>query len=199
MQIFLRIMNQFLPVLFWICLIFGFEEPEIAILTIVAAIIHEGGHIAFLRIRGIKGHKLRGVVSGFRIRASSILTYKDEMLLYLSGPIANICAALMLALFDSDITRMLCALNIATAISNLLPVEGYDGYGALRSIIEMLGGGFGERILDGVSAGIVFSLCILSIYFIDRFGSGYWIFGIFFFSMLGQLSKWLKNVKSEDL
>ena len=199
MQIFFRIMNQILPILFWITLILGFEEPKVAVLTIIAAIIHEGGHMGFLKSKGIKRHNLRGVVSGFRIRTSCLLTYKEEIMLYFAGPLANIFTAIIFSFFDSEISDIICALNIATAISNLLPVEGYDGYGILRATIEKYScGSIATRVLDGVSAGIIFSLCILSIYFIDRFGSGYWIFGIFFFSMINLLSKWLKNTKNVD-
>lgn len=198
MQLFFRIMNQILPILFWVCLILGFEEPKVALLTVVAAIIHEGGHLAFLKIKGIKRPDLRGVISGFRIRSSSMLTYTEETMLYLSGPLANICATAVFTLLCGNAAELLSVLNIATAISNLLPIEGYDGYGALRSIFEMRGNEFALRVLEGISSGIIFTLCILSIYFIDRFGGGYWIFGIFFFSMLNQLSKWLKNVKSEN-
>ncbi len=198
-QAFLRIANQFLPVLFWVTLILGFGEPRVAVLTIVAAVIHEGGHIAFLRLKRIKGGGLRGVLSGFRIRSSSLLTYREEMMLYLSGPLANLCAAVLCAFIKGETAAMLCALNLATAMSNLLPVEGYDGYGVLRSIAERQNpDGIAVRLIDLLSSGIIFSFCILSIYFIDRFGCGYWIFAIFFVSMLRQLAKWLKNVNFVD-
>lgn len=194
-----RIANQFLPVLFWVTLILGFEEPQIAMLTIISAIIHEGGHIAFLKFKKIKNGELRGVISGFRIRPGSVLTYHEELMLYLSGPLSNLGAALLFSLFRGETAALLCTLNVATAVSNLFPVEGYDGYGILHSVAEKKApGGFGIRLLDALSNGIVFTFCILSIYFIDRFGCGYWIFAVFFVSMLKQLEKWLKNIKSED-
>ncbi|MBE6533068.1 MAG: hypothetical protein E7676_06185 [Ruminococcaceae bacterium] len=189
----LRIVNQFLPVLFWITLIFGFEEPRIAVHTIISAFIHESGHVIYLKVRGITESRLRGDVSGFRIRSCSVLSYRDEIMLYLCGPMANILAALLLSPVHTEWATLLSALNIATAVSNLLPVEGYDGYGALHALAEKRNPhGLCVRILDIISAAIIFSFCILSIYFIDRFGAGYWIFALFFASMLKQLNKWLK-------
>lgn len=197
LQGFLRTVNQFLPVLFWITLILGFEEPSVAFLTILSALIHEFGHIAYLKLRVRGEAKLRGVLSGFRIAPSTQLTYAEEAMLYLSGPLTNICAALLCSLFQGEWASLLCALNVATAVSNLLPIEGYDGYGALRSLAEKRNPvGIGTRVLDAISSAIIFSFCILSIYFIDRFGEGYWIFAVFFVSMLKQLDKWLKNAKS---
>ena len=193
LQGFLRIINQFLPVLFWITLILGFEEPSVACLTILSALIHEFGHIAYLKLRGHGKAKLRGVLSGFRIAPSTQLTYAEETMLYLSGPLANVCAAMLCSLFQGEWASLLCTLNVATAVSNLLPVEGYDGYGALRSLAERRNPiGIGTRLLDITSSAIIFSFCILSIYFIDRFGEGYWIFAVFFVSMIRQLDKWLK-------
>ncbi len=199
LQWFVGIVDQFLPVLFWVTLILGFEEPKIALLTVISAIIHESGHIVFLRIKGVKGVNPRGVISGFRIRSSTMLTYREEMLLYLFGPLANICVAAALCFIENETVSILCALNVATAISNLLPVEGYDGYGIIRTLAERQNpNGIAVRVLECVSTGTIFAFCILSIYFIDRFGSGYWFFGIFFFSMLRRLSKWLENTKLEN-
>ena len=193
----LRVINQFLPVLFWITLMLGFEEPRIAILTIISALVHEGGHLAYLKLKLKSDSNLRGVLSGFRIRPSATLSYREEAMLYLSGPIANLCVAVALLPWRSELARLSLVLNLATALSNLLPIEGYDGYGAIRAILEKGGPtGPGVRLLELISTAIIFSLCILSIYFIDRFGTGYWIFAIFFASMLKQLGKWLKNTKS---
>ena len=82
-QTLLRYINQFLPVLFWSTLILGFEEIDIALMSLASAILHEGGHILFLKLRGIKNSGVRGVVSGFRIKSEGILTYNEEIIMYL--------------------------------------------------------------------------------------------------------------------
>ena len=198
-QTVLHFINQFLPVLFWCTLILGFEEIHVALLSLLSAILHEGGHVLFLRLRGIKNSGVRGAVSGFRIKSREILTYNEEVLLYFSGPLVNLICASIASLLQSEFGELFCMLNLATAISNLLPVAGYDGYGIIRALIEKLDcTGIGLRILNTVSSTVILSFCIISIYFIDRYGSGYWIFGIFFISMLEKLKKWLKNTNCEN-
>ena len=191
-------LNQFLPMLFWVTLILGFEEPTAAGLTVLAAIIHEGGHILFLKIKRIRGD-WRGVISGMRIKSGDIMTYGEEIMLYAAGPLANLVTAAIAMPFGSDAALMLGMLNLATAFSNLLPVEGYDGYGILRVLAE--GHDCSGRLgvaLKCISSATVLLFTVFSVYLIDRFGCGYWIFGIFFFSLMGKLNEWLKNTKFEN-
>ena len=192
------ILNQFLPMLFWLTLILGFEEPSGAWMTVLAAVIHESGHVLFLKFNKKRGD-FRGVISGMRIKSCGVLSYGEEIMRYAAGPLANLAAAAIAILFESEMAMIFGALNLATACSNLLPVEGYDGYGILRVMAERRDcSGRLATLLRCVSSAMVLSLTIFSVYLIDRFGAGYWIFGIFFFSLLGKLNEWLKNIKFED-
>ena len=192
------VVNQFLPMLFWVTLMLGLEEPRVAWLTVLAAIIHESGHISFLKLKKIRGD-WRGVISGMRIKSDGVMTYGEEMMLYAAGPLANLLAAAIAMPFGSEGAVIFGTLNIATAFSNLLPIEGYDGYGILRVWADMrdCSGMFGV-VLKCLSPATVLLFTVFSVYLIDRFGVGYWIFGIFFFSLLGKLNEWLKNTKFED-
>ena len=178
---------EVLPVFFWGFLIFGFEESEVAVITILCAIIHECGHLLCILLQSGKIN-LRGAISGFRINTSRIKSYGQEIAIYLCGPLANLISALVLSLplvSRSDFSETASLLNIATAISNLLPIKGYDGYGILRAVI-MRSGSHDKLLylLERVSSSLIFLLCIFSLYLIDRQGGGYWIFALFFFSMI---------------
>ena len=174
----LNFLISILPPLFWGLIIFGFEEPYIAILSIISALIHECGHIIFME----RARCMRGVLSGFRIKATSMVTYRQKILGYLGGPLANIAVSLALIPFlGSEYLRMLAILNLATATSNLLPIEGYDGYGIIKAILESRecpSNAF--SILSYVSGGLVLCFTLFSLYLMDRVGGGYWIFAIFF-------------------
>ena len=50
--------------------------------------------------------------------------------------------------------------------------------------------------LRALSFSFTSLFCFLSLYFLLKLGEGYWIFAVFFVSMLKQLDKWLKNAKS---
>lgn len=183
-----------LPTFFFLFLIFGFNEQTIAAVTVLSAAAHEIGHL--LSFFFIKGHfpSLRGVLSGFRIKSEGNLSYSHLILFYLFGPAVNIIISVisaLLALKFGELFAIISVINLATAVSNLLPIEGYDGYGILRTFIESTTVKDSYLLfLSRLSSLLIFILCIFSLYFIDRLGSGYWIFAIFFFSMI-------KCIKSE--
>lgn len=182
-----------LPAFFWLFLIFGFDEPLMAVMTIISAIIHETGHIGYILIKKRIKPSIRGVISGFRIKTTATFSYEEEMGMYLSGPAFNLAAFVLLSFlaipFGSSLA--LCAIiNLATALSNLLPIDGYDGYGALAAAINIKNvrdESIGRLYL--ISSALTVILCIISLYFIDRQGEGYWIFIIFFISMIKCINK----------
>ena len=171
-----------LPPLFWGLIIFGFEEPYIAILSIISALIHECGHLLFMEKSGC----MRGVLTGFRIRDARVVTYGRKILGYLGGPLANIILSLALLPFsENEYIRMLAILNLATATSNLLPIEGYDGYGIIKAILESREcPKTAFSLLSCVSGGLILFFTLFSLYLMDRVGGGYWIFAIFFSFLL---------------
>ena len=179
-MVLLRLALQMLPPIFWGLIIFGFEEPYYAITTIICAIIHELGHLIMIP----KRIKMRGVLSGFRIKPYHLMSYKERLLSYLGGPMANLLCSvigtLLIPLRGNHLAAF-AVMNLATALSNLMPIEGYDGYGIVLTFLEMRQAGKrAYTIIHAVSNLIVFSLCIFSLCLIDRLGGGYWIFAIFF-------------------
>lgn len=176
-----------LPVFFWVFLIFGFEEPCIAIISIVAALVHEGGHILYILWR--RGRlNFKGVLSGFRIKPKEALTYSEEIMTYAAGPLTNLTFFLLfsfLAPAFGSLMWEIAIINFATAVSNLMPIEGYDGYGVIRAYLEGKNKAYLARcVLKRISSALTFFLCIISLYMIDRMGGGYWIFGVFFISTI---------------
>ena len=186
-----KIISDTLPSVFWIVVLFGFEEKFLAITTIVCALVHEFGHIICILLLKNNRYNLRSTVNGFRIKASNIRSYDEEILIYLSGPLANIiffALCVVLSLISNSNFMIIGTVNIFTALSNLLPIKGYDGYGALRATIKKheLPNKFSSA-LSITSSSLVFAFCILSLYLIDRYNGGYWIFGVFFVSMIKEL------------
>lgn len=188
----IKFVSSLLHPIFWCLLIFGFEEPCYAVATLICAVVHEIGHLAFAEKK-----KIRGVLSGFRIESSSMESYRQRILTYLGGPLANVlffilCLALN-PVFEGYFL-LLGIFSLATAASNLLPIEGYDGYGILLSIIEMceLDEKF-YRLLSCISHAMILCLCMLSLYLIDRRGGGYWIFAIFFALMIKGINRDISN------
>jgi hypothetical protein len=81
-------------------------------------------------------------------------------------------------------------------ISNLLPIEGYDGYGALTSISGMLGSGELEPfVLKWISFFFTALMTLISLYLMYYLNGGYWIFAIFSVSTLSFIKKSLEMQK----
>ena len=183
----------FLPTLFWGSLILGFEGGYMAFTTVICAVIHETGHLLYLALFTSSNHSIKSVVFGLKIKAVSLLSYKDEFFLYLFGPLSNLIFGTLFLLFstrDSEYFYSLAIINFATAVSNLLPIEGYDGYGMLRVMCERhFPSSVLLNVLSCISTSLIFLLCLFSIYLIDRYGGGYWIFAVFFVQMIKHFQK----------
>lgn len=178
-----------LPIIFWIGIIFGFDAPYVAILTIICAVVHELGHCIAIAALGSKG-KIRGHSSGFRIAIRDSGTHKNEIAIRLAGPGINIALFLATLPFGNALggyVSMLGYISLATGISNLLPLEGYDGYGAISELLLMKGRDNLQRRLEAFSFIFSVAATFIALYLIDRFSEGYWIFGLFFIMTLSKI------------
>ena len=176
-----ELLLRFLPAIFWILLILGFDKPYIAVLTVCAALLHEIGHICAFLIIGERG-TLGAHLSGFRIKYKKVLSYGEEILAALGGPLFNVIAfAVLLFVSDGGYVTEFAVINLLTALSNLLPIENHDGYRIFEC--ALLSHAFGIYKVRAVASAVSFSLSafftIFSLYLILRGDTGYWIFIIF--------------------
>ena len=195
----LAFFDAFLPIFFWIFVIYGFDDKADANLTIIAALIHESGHFLFYYIKGKHLKRLRGTTGGLRIRKDSCLSYKDELLLCLLGPLANLTAAgigLCFFLFQTNEYFLLFSvINALTAVSNLLPIDGYDGYRVIHSALSILSAGeFLFTMLRYLSLTLVISLCFLSLYLMLKLNGGYWFYAVFIVLLYENAKRTLKSL-----
>ena len=192
------------PYLFWILLIFSFDSPDTALITIICAVIHETGHELYIYIKHGRLFLPTGRLHGMKLGGASChgLNYREQAYLYASGPIANIAAALIALPFYITCERYalsFCIVNLATATSNLIPIKGYDGYGILSSVVwRYASAERADTILRSVSFSFTVALCMLSLYLIDRFAEGFWVFAVFIFSLVSYIAEDIKNTNFEE-
>ena len=202
---FVFLLEKFLPVVFWVLLLFGFDSAYAAILTILAALIHEGGHLIFsLSFSHKRSALIKSDLSGFRIR-TKYLSYKEELIAAIGGPIANLAVGLLFLFFPfgkefEEYATAFGVLNIMTMVSNLLPIEGYDGYKAISAISSLI---FRDNLKTDVVlywVSFVFSciMMFLSLYLMLRLGEGYWIFAVFFSVTLSTIIRKQNNTIYEN-
>ncbi len=187
---------------FWILLIFAFDTPYTAAVTLFAAAVHEIGHkLAYLSVGEFSSlPKIR--FFGFKIQSGNYSSYKNDIIGALGGPAANLflcIIALPLMLIEKDAYFSFAVINIATAATNLLPIKGYDGYKVLHTILLSRGrGGLYINIIEVFSFVLISALTFASLYLIGKFNEGYWIFLIFFSALLTVIFKSPSLIKSEN-
>lgn len=112
-------------------------------MVLISALIHETGHIVFLKAFGCEIRSITLMPFGAVIDSDEkILSYKREAAVALAGAVFNICAGLSALLFFAavkDIYSLFFAItNFTLAAVNLVPVKTLDGARALEAALYAL-------------------------------------------------------------
>ncbi len=190
--------NKLLPALFWILLLVAFDSLSIAILTLLAAALHELGHIfAATLILNREISMPKAVIYGLRIDTGGIMSYKEELFIALGGPLANLLVFFSaIPLFNTaEYVLVFALLNLLTAISDLIPLRSYDGQRILSALVSTRVDPYvADMVTHYTSLTLSAIGCFISLFLVGITGDGYWIFGVFFVSLLNEiLSRRKKN------
>ena len=180
--------KNMLCVFFWIFIIYGFDIPYIATLTLASAAAHELGHVVALRFTG-RSAPLGARACGLKIRSGGC-SYRERIFVCLAGPATNVFIAFFALPFakQSGYAATVAVLNLLTAVSNLVPIRGTDGYNAIKALIlNRFSDGCGEAVLDTISFVLTVLAAFASFYLVMRIGSGYWACGILLISLAKEL------------
>jgi membrane-associated protease RseP (regulator of RpoE activity) len=182
----------------------------------LAAALHEMGHLLAARLMKIEIKEISFGFSGVRIVTDARLTsYKREILLAFAGPFVNIaifcavciafkaCGMTFEDVFGSgaqllsgnigisELSGFLALSSLVQAIMNLLPVKSFDGGRIIYcAIADKLGQSAAERVIDISSALSAVILWALALYLMLRISAG---LGIFVFSACIFASAWQKE------
>ncbi len=103
---------------------------------LIAAVIHELGHVlcAVLFKIPFSGFTLRpcGAVMTFDFSGAS---YFGELCVHLAGPAVGMISAAAALLAFGEAAVYFAGISVVLAVINLLPLEGFDGGGALYCIM----------------------------------------------------------------
>ena len=183
-------------------MLLAFDSPFEVGCTLIAAAVHESAHLFAFFLLGRSSSLPVPRLFGFRIYGKELLSYRSEIICYASGPLANLLAvavAAPLAAISKEAYATFAVINLATGLCNLLPVKGYDGYKLIHTVLSSsLNREVYIRALDALSLLITALITFLTLYMIGRTGSGYWLFSVFFVSLLLEVASGVKNAESEN-
>lgn len=124
-----------------VAMLFLLEGTVPACLLLLAAILHECGHLAALRAFGVRVRRIDFMPMGAVIAYDdSLCSHRQTSWIAFAGAGANLFAAAVCFLFAGDLFVLyFITANIALAIMNLLPIETLDGGTLLRSVLLVNG------------------------------------------------------------
>ena len=154
----------------------GVTHSYLSFAAIVAAALHELSHLAAARLLGTRLSSMKLGIFGASLSMDAHTTsYKNEILIALAGPAANIISSIILLHFlpiSSAFTDMLLSASVFLGLLNLLPISNFDGgrvlfcFMALHTSLNLA-----SAILKITSFIFLFALWVLSVYLILRLGA----------------------------
>lgn len=127
----------FLPGLLWILAVLWFEGLYSLFMVGFSALFHECGHLLAFSLLGLPAPKLMPVARGVRFVAPCTLSYREEFLIALAGPIANLSAFLVGIICGPAVPalRAFGDISLLTGLCNLAPMGDLDGERILRCLL----------------------------------------------------------------
>lgn len=210
----LRRLESILTTLFWVLLLLGFNAPPLAMMTVLCAAMHEGGHLVALWCVGRRARLPIARPNGFLLPTDRPLSYRAEALVLAAGPLVNLLTAalfLLLQPLGRAFFRTFACVSLLTGLANLLPLGGYDGQRLVYIALCLFrDSACAEAVCRKLTFATSATLSFLSLYLIWRTDAGYWLFGVFFAALLSEMHTrlgrgrrlrrhfWRKKEKTEE-
>ena len=116
--------------------------------TVLAAAVHELGHLAVILGQGSLPRRLRLELSGASLFCEGREPdLREELLRALSGPAAGLLLWAFLRLASAPLLRKTASLSLMLSLTNLLPASGLDGGRVLACLLAPLGILRSERLV----------------------------------------------------
>ncbi len=169
----------------------------ISVAALLAAALHEMGHIIAAKLCGVPLEELKLGIFGASLTSKSMLcSYKKEIILCLAGPLVNLLSVFIIFPFcrsESGFSSLFISASLFLGVLNLLPIYEFDGG---RIVFCVLSSHFSiraaTRIIRTSSFILIFMLWTLSVYLLLRLSSTVSLF-VFSVSLFGKIFLSQKN------
>ncbi len=160
------------------------DRSGIALVSLLAAALHEVGHLIAAKCLQIPLQSLRLDLLGARIDVHGrILSYGEEWLLSMSGPLASLLFSLIGSFFwsHSKLATVFSCASLLLGILNLLPIQTFDGGRMLEcALLQFSTPQKAGAILKGCTFFFLWLLWAFSVYLMIKIADG---ISLFFFSL----------------
>lgn len=188
----------------WIIFLMLSNTPFIFPL-LCAVLLHECGHLLCASILKIKIQRFDLSLLGARIKTGNTLSYIDELILALGGPLAGFLGfafTFKIALGNISIPFFqkflfpFSMLSLCLSIFNLLPLASLDGGRILKCVLCLIFSlDTAEKILRFMSFLTLLSLWMFSVYMMLKISNGV---PMFIFCLIFFLKCFVLNSKTRD-
>ena len=178
-----RFLIQPLALIYLLFMLFC-DKSGLAAMSLLAAALHEIGHLVAARVMHIPIGAMRFDLLGARIDVKGrILSYGEEWLLCMSGPLSSLVFSLIGSFFWSH-TKLAIAFSCASlllGLLNLLPIQTFDGGRMLEcALLSFTTPQKTESILRGCTFLFLWLLWAFSAYLMIKIADG---ISLFFFTL----------------
>ena len=191
----MKIKVSFFGVLMLLALVFTHSYLSIA--ALLAALLHELGHIVAAKICDIPLKEIRLDIFGAAITPQkAFCSYKKEIALAAAGPIVNAVSVFVLFPFFNglcEFVKLFVVASLFLGALNLLPISDFDGGRILYCMVAYKSSPeVAFAVCRVISFVIAFFLWTFSIYLLLRLGASLSLF-VFSFALLCKLLMAAKN------
>lgn len=173
-----------LKVSFFFILMLGaliFSHSYLSLSALLAATLHELGHIIAAKICSVPMGELKLGIFGASLKPSfSLSSYPKEIFLAAAGPFVNLLTFLIFSNqmeSQNEFVRMFLVSSLFLGVLNLLPIEDLDGGRILKCVLLFkLSPQPAEALCKVLSFLVVFSLWALSVYLLLRLSASLSLF-----------------------
>ena len=145
--------------------VLAFDKSTVFAASVLAAALHECGHLLAARLLHIPLRLLELDLMGARLYpASAIPSYRAEALLAAAGPLCSILLAMPFLCTRIPFFVALRTATLSFALFNLLPIDGFDGGRRLFSL-------FACRFGENGARRVLFASSYLSLLFLFALAS----------------------------
>ncbi len=152
------------------------QGRELVIVTLLAAVLHELGHVVAACLLRIPLRELRLSSLGARlVLKGRMISYGEEWALCAAGPIFSLMGAAIAFLLREKLPFMelFSVASLFLGVLNLLPVRSFDGGRMADAVLHrLLGQRWADGIMNASSFLWLFLLWASAVYLLLRAGEG---------------------------